>query len=365
LAKPLSRFRDASFRFAYKNINRLENLLGERSIEVLVDEELERRIEPNRKTVLYIGIRYDYGAKNLGLSFEHHNFFNTIINMNLNYIYFDYDRLKQQFDFKKLNSLLREALFYYQPDYLFYFHYRDWIGHDLWEEASSELPLKTIIWLADDHWRYEETRPVWELFDVVATTDKNGYERRRKEGFDNTILTQWGCNHFLYRNLVATRNHDVVFVGRNYGERKAFIDNLRAKGIDIECYGEGWENGGRVTQADLVRIYNHSKITLNMSSASKNGVLQIKGRDFEAPGCGTLLITKYNEEIKEYFALGKEIVTYHDELDAAQKIRYYLDNEQEREQIADAGYRRVLQDHTIEKRLADIFAFAASISKKS
>ena len=58
----------------------------------------------------------------------------------------------------------------------FYFHYLDWIKHSVWTEISDALPTRTIIWLADDHWRYEDTKPIWALFNLVVTTDRNGYE---------------------------------------------------------------------------------------------------------------------------------------------------------------------------------------------
>jgi spore maturation protein CgeB len=38
-----------------------------------------------------------------------------------------------------------------------------------------------------------------------------------------------------------------------------------------------------------------------------------------------------------------------------EKIRFYLAHEDERRNIAEAGYARVLRDHTYERRLRDLF----------
>ena len=342
----------------------LDNLCGRldnRSIEVLVDEELETHTRTNKKSILYIGIKYDYGNKNWGLSYEHYNFYHTLLNMGYSLIYFDYDKIKRKYGNKKMSQILREAVYYYNPSILFYYHFHDWIRYDIWKEISAVLPTKTIVMLGDDHWRYEETRPVWELFNHIVTTDKNGHEKRIEEGFNNVLLSQWACNHFLYRNLNLPRIYDVSFVGRCYGERQNFIDILKKRGINIATFGQGWENDSRISQADMIKIYNQSKISLNISFASKSNKIQIKGRDFEASGCGSLLITKDAEEIAKYFTPGEEIITYKDANDAAEKIKYYLKNEDERERIAQKGYERVMREHTYERRFSEIFDFAQNI----
>ena len=340
----------------YRILDQIYSKPDNRSIEVLVDEDLEKHFT-NNKTVLYIGIRYDYGDKTAGLSFEHYNFYHTLLHMGYSIIYFDYDRIKQKYGIEKMSEMLREAVYYYHPDILFYFNFHDWIEHSVWKEISNELPTRTIIWLADDHWRYEETKPIWELFNLVVTTDKNGYEKRKKEGFSNVVLSQWGCNHFLYKNLNLPKIYDVSFVGRCYGERQEFVEKLKRQGIKVTTFGQGWENGSRIPQTDLIRLYNQSKISLNLSF-SGNHTYTIKGRDFEAPGCGSLLLTKDSKEIAEYFVPDEEIVTYRTANDAAAKIKYYLRNEDEREKIAKKGYERVMREHTIENRLSKIFTFA-------
>ena len=324
------------------------------SLEVLVDEELEKNLRTKQKTILYVGIRYDYGKKYWGLSYEHYNFYKTLVDMGYSVIYFDYDRLKGKFGISKMSEMLREAVYLHNPDFLFYFHYHDWIQHDVWKEISDELPTNSIIFLADDHWRYDETKPVWTLFNLVCSTDKEGFEKRRREGSINAFLTQWACNHFLFKNLNLSKLYDVSFVGRSSEKRRHFVDKLRKNGVNIKTFGIGWEKCSRVSQADLIRIYNQSKISLNISFASQGEKIQIKGRDFEAVGCGSLLLTRDTKDIAQFFVPGEEIITYIDEIDAAKKIEYYLKNENERERIARKGFERLTREHTMEKRLLSI-----------
>jgi spore maturation protein CgeB len=342
--------------------DRVRGILDDRAIEVIVDEELEKHLKTNKKTLLYVGRKYDYGIRNWGFNYAHYNFYHTLLNMNYSLIYFDYGQIRQKYGSKKMSKMLHEAVFYYQPDLLFYCHSFDWIQHDVWREISDELPTKTIIWLTDDHMQYEETRPVWELFNLIVNANKEGYEKRKKEGFSNAFLSQWACNHFLYKNFNLPKIYDVSFVGRCNDGRQSFVDVLKKNGINIVTFGQGWENGSRVSQADLIKIYNQSKISLDMSFASRDSkILSTKGRDFEVPGCGSLLLTKDTKEIAEYFVPGEEIITYHDANDAAEKIEYYLKNEDEREKIAKRGYERFMKEHTYEKRFLEIFEFAQNM----
>jgi spore maturation protein CgeB len=355
---------DRAVHKGFRVLDRIHGQIDDRSIEVLIDEELEKHFKNKKETILYVGIRYDYGKKNWGLSYEHYQFYNTLLNMDYSLIYFDYDRMKQRFGVTKMSQMLREAVYLYHPDVLFYFHFHDWIEHHIWKEISNELPTKTIVMLADDHWRYAETKPIWKLFNLVVTTDSEGFEKRRKEGFANVFLTQWACNHFLYKNLNLPRTYDVSFIGRCYGERKNFVDTIKKQGINIATFGLGWEDGSRVSQADLIKIYNESKISLNVSLASRGDRIQIKGRDFEAAGCGSLLLTKDTKEIAEYFVPGEEIITYRDANDASEKIEYYLKNEDEREKIAKKGYERLMREHTMEKRFLRILHSVQDVKRK-
>ena len=343
----------------FRLLDRVYNI-GVSSIEVLVDKEIEKHLKVGKKTVLYVADRYDYGNKSWGLSYSYYNWYHTLLNMDYSLVCFDSDRIMQRYGVKNLSQMLRETVYFYQPDILFYVHSNDHIGHDVLREISDELPTKTIYFQTDDHHQYEKTQPIWELFNLVVTTDRKGYEKRKRGGFNNVILSQYACNHFMYKNLNLPRIYEVSFMGRCYGSRQEFVDTLRRNGVNIATFGMWWGklgNSNRILQADLIRIYNQTKISLDLSLASKGkDIIAVKGRDFEVTGCGGLLLTQDAEEIAEYFIPGEEIITYQDANDATEKIKYYLANEDEREKIAKRGYERVLREHTWEKRFSYIFS---------
>ena len=49
---------------------------------------------------------------------------------------------------------------------------------------------------------------------------------------------------------------------------------------------------------------------------------------------------------------------YDDPDDLVEQVRYWLEHEAERAAVAEAGYRRVLAEHTYDHRFAAIFAAA-------
>lgn len=333
-----------------------------RSVEALVADNLEVNGDPSRKTILYIAIKYDYADKNRGLSYEHYHLYLTLMNMGYRLIYFPYDQLKQEYGKKKMSSMLREIVYYYHPEILLYYHFSDWVDLSVWQETSNDLPIKTIIMLGDDYLRYEETRPIWNLFNIIVTMDPYCYEKRKKEGFSNVFLSQFGVNHFLYKKLNLKKIYDVVFIGQCYGKRPFLIKELRKKGIHIAVFGKGWPESCRILQSDLIKIYNQGKITFNSYITSQDTV-RMNARDFEAAACGSLCVTQDIKEIRECFVPGKEIITYSDIDDAAEKILYYLSHDDERQIIAKEGYARTLSSHTYEQRFKEIFKSAQIINK--
>ena len=83
---------------------------------------------------------------------------------------------------------------------------------------------------------------------------------------------------------------------------------------------------------------------------------QIKGRTFEVPGCSGFELTESVPHLEDYFEIGTEIATYENDGQLIEQIRYWLDNEEERAALARAAYRRVISEHTYDRRFDQIFA---------
>jgi spore maturation protein CgeB len=118
--------------------------------------------------------------------------------------------------------------------------------------------------------------------------------------------------------------------------------------------------GGVLTDSDMIEMYSRSKINLGFSTCgatheTEERIVQVRLRDFEVPMSGGFYLVEYMEELEEFFDIGKEIVCYADPQDLVEKIRYYLEHEDQREEIRKAGYERAVRNHTWHNRFQMAF----------
>ena len=324
--------------------------------ESVMDESL-RYFPSNGKAIriFFVKSKYDYGDKSRGLSFEENNFLHTLIHSGYEVFAFDPLFAMKKYGRKMMNRALKESVYRSSPDIVFFVLFKDEIEFETIAEIRDVMKIKTLNWFTDDHWRFDSfSRHYAPYFSYVVTTYKDAFQKYKGIGYENVINSQWACNHFLFRKLDLPYKYDVSFVGQPHGDRPKVIKTLRDAGIRIETFGFGWPRG-MVSTYEMIKIFNQSRINLNLSNASRGEVNQIKGRDFEIPGCAGFMITGHNEDLRDYFSLNEEIVTYIDIPDLIEKVKYYFAHENERERIKEKGYVRILREHTYTARFSKIF----------
>ena len=195
-----------------------------------------------------------------------------------------------------------------------------------------------------------------KYFDLCLTSSKSAIVKYLVEG-SKPLIRDYGVNEKIYKNLGLPKKYDVGFVGADYGIRRKYIKFLQANGVNVYAKGEGWENGFADSN-EMIEIFCQSKIVLGFSTVGKkNEIFILKGRDFEVPFTGSFYITGYHNDLKDYFELGKDIETYKSKEELLQKVQYYLNNEQEREKIAQTGYTKCLENYTSKKTYEKIFGY--------
>jgi len=357
--------------------------------------------------ILYVAPQYDYGKPEQGYSFEHNNFYDFLSKSGHELIYFDFLTLLKDLGKERMNSRLLETVNSERPELMFTVLFTDEFDPATVKAISENTNTTTVNWFCDDHWRFENYSRHWApWFNWVITTAASAIPKYADIGYQNVIKSQWACNHFSYKKIETDFKYDVTFVGQPHGNRRQIIACLKQNGIDVQTFGAGWE-AGRVSQDSMIRIFNESRINLNLSNASiplgglqnplfkpamdrlaraldtipfgpsikkagrevmaigqnpgtsintgKQYFEQIKGRNFEVPGCGGFLLAGNVEDLESYYEIGKEVVCFDDNKDLIEKIKYYLAHGDERAAIAQRGYERTIRDHTYARRFEDIF----------
>jgi spore maturation protein CgeB len=356
--------------------------------------------------ILYAAYKYDYGKPANGLGYEHYNFYDSLVRMGHDVVYFDVASLLAAHGRDRMNALLVEVARSRMPELAVFVL----AGDEFDQRALTKVRkagVPTACWFCDDHSRFESyTARYAHCFSWAVTTAANALPKYARIRYATAIKSQVACNQFLYRPMDLPLAHDVTFVGRPISDRRQLVAALQTAGIDVRAWGGGWE-AGRVTQDEMIRIFGQSRINLNFSNTEggiasvakrtgdaafglarrfvgsarvraslRHGVRsfqamlrgsrpvvappvvffeQIKGRNFEVPGCGGFMLTANAEDLGAHYRIGSEVVCYEGEADLVDKTRYYLAHEEERAAIAAAGHERTIREHTYVHRFTEVF----------
>lgn len=328
------------------------------SPESLAADWAERLRRPGaRWRVLYLALKYDYGNPWRGISYEEYNFYHTLARMeDVELVRLDLYELVARHGARLAGETVRELCHTEAPDCLFFLLWHDIIDHRVWREIRERLPVETILWLFDDDKRADETRELVRCFDKVVTTIDLRHRERLEAGLPS-LLAQFGANHYLYRDYGLPRDLDVVFIGQNFGYRAEWVRHLTQQGVKVHAFGRGWSGAGRLSQGQMVEILGRAKIVLNFSGSAGHPELKfIKGRVFEIPAAGALLLTEQCQGLEDYFHIGEELDVFDTPETMTAQVRRYLADDALRQRVAAAGKARVLAEHTLEGRLRRVLA---------
>lgn len=317
--------------------------------------------------------KFDYGRKNRGESLEHKAIYPALLSLSDDVHPFWYDDFLT--DKKALQEKLIEFVDTIEPDIVLFILMRDEFSFSTLDYLKKKYI--TVNWFGDDTWRFDSYSKFYAPhFSYAITTDKFALSKYSCIGYENVFLSQW-ASFSCIRQLDFTAieyEYDISFVGSKSGYRKWLCDALLKSGINVVCFGAGW-NQGRISFDKMQDIFMKSKINLNISNSvsydirylissfgnayeflrSNKRIEQIKARNFEIPAFGGFQITNYLPSIEDFFIIGEEIAIYTSVDDLTQQIYYYLENENERKKIMINGYNKVMQASTYTERFNEIF----------
>lgn len=107
---------------------------------------------------------------------------------------------------------------------------------------------------------------------------------------------------------------------------------------------------------EMPKVFACTGINLNPSLRCIQSGIPLRALD--VMGAGGFLLSNYQPELEEQFADGQELAIYESVEDALEKAAFYLNHEELRQQIAQAGREKVLSEYSLQDRLKQILETA-------
>lgn len=104
---------------------------------------------------------------------------------------------------------------------------------------------------------------------------------------------------------------------------------------------------------EMFKALSKSKIGFN-SHGGIAGEYAANVRLFEVTGVGSCQLTDHKKNMTDFFEPDKEVVTYKSADECIEKVNWLLSHPNELREIAAAGQRRTLRDHTFERRAEEL-----------
>ncbi|UCD35464.1 MAG: glycosyltransferase [Nitrospiraceae bacterium] len=240
--------------------------------------------------------------------------------------------------------------------------------------------VTTAYWFVEDfrfmdYWR---SIAVWYDYFFVIQKDKF-FDELRSAGAESVHYLPMAACPDIHKPVDLTGEEqayygsDLSFVGAGYYNRRHFLTGLLD--FELKVWGTDWDmssplgrcvqrGGQRLEIEEIVRIFNASKININLHSSHYHRGINpfgdfVNPRTFEILSCGGFQLLDRRTELDGLFDEGSEVIVFEDLNDLRDKSRRYLNDDNERQQIARRGRERVLHDHTYERRLADMLMVIA------
>lgn len=216
----------------------------------------------------------------------------------------------------------------YEPDAVIFFK-GEFISEKVLEELSEN---RNIFLFYPDAYKFRPLlNKIIRNFKIVFTAS-NKKDFYYKLGAQNVVTVPWACDPEFHRKINIEKKYDISFIGTAYPERRIIVRKLE----NVDVFGSFWKGIGKkshepVYGEDFVKIINQSSINLNLQAKISVEADAPTMRTFEVAGCGGFQISDYMPSIKRYFPV---IPTFKDTDELKEEIEYYLDNDEERENIA-------------------------------
>ncbi len=289
---------------------------------------------------------------------------------------------QKYYEHKKLQ--IQNEVSEYKPDIFFSINgnaYYEFIDKNL-IMMLRDIKCKSYVWYMDTVKRFENIEQNIRLFDEVLSFEPMDVAYAKEKYDKEARYLPIGVAEQLFcKSSKSEKKYDVSFVGNSTENRLAVLDEVAkyctANNKSMIVFGHYWHNkhfwqayfakrsfarkhpdlvkyvtNSFLHDQEVAELYNTSRISLNIHIALHKG---INPRTFEVLGNGNFELCDYREDAEKMGLVdGKNIVMYNNAEECVEKIKCYLNNEEEYLKIAKAGKEFVIKNYTMKKLLADV-----------
>lgn len=240
--------------------------------------------------------------------------------------------------------------------------------------ATAGVP--TALWFVEDFRRFPYWRDVGPHYRYVFTIQRDEcLDAFAAAGISNAFYLPCAADPAVHVPLDLSPaeaeqfGSAVSFVGAGYRNRRVMFRRL--VDLDFKIWGSEWRgaeglwdgaiqrDGERVSTDDAVRIFNATRINLNLHSSTYTDGIDPQGdfvnpRTFELAACGAFQLVDDRRYLPELFVPGVEVATFASAAALRDGIVHYLAHPEECATMTAAGRRRVLAEHTYEARMGEL-----------
>ena len=155
----------------------------------------------------------------------------------------------------------------------------------------------------------------------------------------NPISIETSC---MIRNTPQQKVKDLYIGGLMYEPRKSFMEDVMHQLIGYPISIEVVPKRANLYKDYILELSAH-KIVLNTNYIVDSMKTHMVARNIETLHSGSLLITQNTYLLEKYFTAGVHYIHVGSPLEAAMAVKYYLENEYERESISKAGQDKAIK----------------------
>ncbi len=221
-------------------------------------------------------------------------------------------------------------------------------------------------WFTEDYRIFEYWKTIAPWFDHFFTIQREPFWEE---------LERVGCHSYRYLPMAFDPHADppgetaepeiaVSFVGAPYPNRVHFLSRFPG---GLQIYGEEWDRypnpfvvtgDRRITEDEARRIYHRSRINVNLHSSPLPRELGkgdfVNPRTFELAGMGCFQLTDMRTLLPLHFDPAREVIAVSGWEEMTKAAGYFLNHEEERDEIAERARARALREHTYRHRAQEI-----------